>query len=323
MNSITSIYIPRMSVLHTEEVVINVMFNLRIGTVTRVDFVPINKKPGFVEKFDDVYKAAFVHFYLPLPIYDGPPLPAEDTAGLCPRNQSVWDMLAADEPFRVNVSPTEYWVILRNKNPVPETMMNIHQVVENGRHLESLIEKQNKKIEEQDATIKNLEAKLDGIHQCVYQLIGGLFNQGNQRDILEEHINCLFPGTTHEYTEDALPEKNKWAIYPTTRQGDECENRIEALEQQIQDMLKFDFNEPSHHYYEHYEDHYDEAELSHRCNINYIHNDKASLNTHSSISELVDDDASSTHSSMPDLIDVRSDDSEERIRNSCELCGNE
>jgi hypothetical protein len=35
------------------------------------------------------------------------------------------------------------------------------------------------------------------------------------------------------------------------------------------------------------------------------------------------DDASSTYSSIPDLFDVSSDDSEERIRNSYELCGNE
>jgi hypothetical protein len=312
MNSITSIYIPRMSVIHSEESVINVMFNLRIGTVSRVDFIPINKKPGFVEKLDDVYKSAFVHFYLPLPRYEGPPLPAEDIAGHYPRNQSIWDMLASDEPCRVKVSPNEYWFILRNNNQVPETMMNIHQVVENGRHLEGLVEKQNKKLEEQDATIKKLEAKLDGIHAVVYQLIGGLFNQGNQREELEQHINCLFPDTKNEYTCDALPEKNKWTIYPTTRQGDECEKRVEALEQQIRDMLKLDFHEPlehyEDHYEEHYEDHYDEEELLHRCNINYIHNDTSSL---------------STHSSMPDLIEYNSDDSGERIRNSYELCGNE
>lgn len=321
MNSITSIYIPRMSVLHTEETVINVMFNLRIGTVSRVDFIPINKKPGFVEKFDDVYKSAFVHLYLPLPRYEGPPLPAEDTAGLYLRNQDILDMIDAGEPYRVKVIPNEYWFILRNTNPVPETMMNIHQVVENGRYLEKLVEKQSQKLEEQDATIKRLEAKLDGVHQSVYQLIGGLFNQGNQRDILEEHINCLFPDEKNEYTEDALPEKNKWTIYPTTRQGDECEGRIEALEQQIQDMLKFDFNERS----QYYEDHYDEAELLHRCNINYIHNDTGSLRSHSSMPELIDDDDSSTHSSMPDLFDVRSDNSGDkiRIRNSIELCGNE
>jgi hypothetical protein len=345
-----------MSVLYTEEEVINVMFNLRIGTVTRVDFVNIGQKPGFKETIDDNYKAAFVHFYLPLPRYDGPPLPEYDNEGLCPRNQDILDMIDADEPCRIQVSPNEYWVILRNKNPVPQTMMNIHQVVENGRHLENVILKQNNKIEEQsqkleeqEKTIKKLESKLDGIHTVVYQLIGGLFNQGNQRDILGEHSKCLFPETSQEYTCDALPEKNKWTIYPTTRQGDECERRVEALEQTVRDMLNFDFPEPQEHYdeaellhrcninyiepEEHYEERYEEdyekeAELLHRCNVNYIHNDNASTTTYSSMPELIDNDneSSSTYSSMPELIDdVNSLDSGERIRirNSCELCGNE
>jgi hypothetical protein len=158
-------------------------------------------------------------------------------------------------------------------------------------------------------------------------LIGGLFNHGNQRNILEEHINCLFPGTTHEYTGDALSEKNKWTVYPTTRQGDECESRIEALEKQLQDMLKYDCNEKSQHYEEenyedYYEDHYDESELSHRCNINYIYKTIPSFRRHCNMPNAIDD-VSSTHSSIPDLFDVTSDDSGERIRNSCELCGNE
>ena len=323
MNSITSIYIPRMSAFYTEEAVKNIMFNLRIGIVKRVDFIPINKKPGFVEKVDDVYKSAFVFFELPIRRDDKIYLPDEIHKSLRLRNENIWDMVANtdDDPCRIRVGLNEYWFILQNKNPVTETMMNIHQVVENGRHLEGLIEKQNKKLEEQDATIKKLESKLDGIHAVVYQLIGGLFNQGNQREELEQHINCLFPGTTHEYTEDALPEKNKWTIYPTTRQGDECEKRVEALEQTVRDMLKFDFHEPQ----EHYEEHYDEEELSHRCNINYIHNESSS-STHSSMSDLVDDDDASTttHSSMPELIDdVSSLESGERIRNSFELCGNE
>jgi hypothetical protein len=246
------------------------MFELRIGTVSRIDFVPINKKPGFVENFDDVYKSAFVHFYLPTE-----DAPKNKHNHVYPRNKYIWDMIVAGEPCRIHVTPTEYWFIFCNHRPVPNTMMNIHQVVENGRHLEDLIEKQNKKLEEQDATIKRLEAKLDGVHALVYQLIGGLFNHGNQRDILEEHTKCLFPDTKNEYTCDALPEKNKWTIYPTTRQGDDCEKRVEELEQTVRDMLKFDFHEPQ----EHYEDHYDEAELSHRCNINYIYNDEDNINS--------------------------------------------
>jgi hypothetical protein len=92
-------------------------------------------------------------------------------------------------------------------------------------------------------------------------------------------------------------------------------------------MLKYDCNEKSQHYEEenyedYYEDHYDEAELSHRCNINYIYKTIPSFRRHCNMPNAIDD-VSSTHSSIPDLFDVTSDDSGERIRNSCELCGNE
>jgi hypothetical protein len=269
-----------MSIIYTEEAVKNIMFQLRVGTVERVDFIPIDKKPGFFENVDhdvsDDYRSAFVHFYLPIHREDGIYLPDYTHKNLRLRGSHIWDMIDIDEPYRLKVNPTEYWVLLRNKHPVPQTMMNIHQVVENGRYLEKLVLEQSKKLEEQDVTIKKLESKLDGVHALVYQLIGGLFNQGNQRDILEEHIKCLFPDTKNKYTEDELPEKNKWSIYPTTRQGDDCERRVEALEQTVQSMLKFDCHEQEHHYEEDYEE---EVELLHRCNVNYIYNDQDDINS--------------------------------------------
>ena len=59
--------------------------------------------------------------------------------------------------------------------------MNVHQIVENGRYLENLLENQSKKIEEQDKTIKELENKFKGIEAVVLQLICGLFNQETQQ----------------------------------------------------------------------------------------------------------------------------------------------
>ena len=313
MSSIFSIYIPRMQNTVTDEYINYVFCQERIGSVVRVDFTSVGQKPGFVEKTDDVVKCAFVYLFL----YN------------TPESVSFKNKVLEGNGHRVYLNGLEktYWIVLPNKNPVQFTMMNNSQIVDNCRYLEKKIETQSKKIEEQAETIKMLEEKLDGVQQSVYQLIGGLFNHGNQRNILEEHINCLFPGTTHEYTGDALSEKNKWTVYPTTRQGDECESRIEALEKQLQDMLKYDCNEKSQHYEEenyedYYEDHYDESELSHRCNINYIYKTIPSFRRHCNMPNAIDD-VSSTHSSIPDLFDVTSDDSGERIRNSCELCGNE
>jgi len=53
MNTYASIYIPRMSTIHTEDSIKTIMLQLNIGTVERVDFIPIGKKPGFSENTDD------------------------------------------------------------------------------------------------------------------------------------------------------------------------------------------------------------------------------------------------------------------------------
>jgi hypothetical protein len=133
----TSIYIPRMSVDHTEESILFYMSMYQIGSVSHVDFTQINKKPGFGENVDQVVKSAFVHFRTFM------------------RNTNFWETIANEQPYKLQVNPNEYWLCLKNKNPIQRTMMNIHQVVENSRHLEGLIEAQAIKIEE-------LERKLEG-----------------------------------------------------------------------------------------------------------------------------------------------------------------
>lgn len=206
MNSEFSIYIPRMSTLHSVETIVAIFNSYGIGIIDRVDFTPINKKPGFGEDVDSVVKSAFVHF---------------THARTVPGSQGeiFWKTISSGEPYKIQVYENEYWICLKNKKPIQRTLMNIHQVVENGRHLENLVQEQAKKIED-------LERKLEGVHQVVYQLLGGLYCQSSQHDILKTHINVLF-GKEDKYP---MCDNSPWGIWPTTRQGDECERRIEALE---------------------------------------------------------------------------------------------
>jgi hypothetical protein len=44
------------------------------------------------------------------------------------------------------IKKNEYWILLNNKIPVSETKLNIHQVVENARILQSVVEKQAEEI---------------------------------------------------------------------------------------------------------------------------------------------------------------------------------
>lgn len=301
MTSYTSIYIPRMSTIHTVESIKNVMSSYRIGTVERVDFTPINKKPGFGENVDDVVMSAFVHFSDPLLGYDNCYNYMSDSyLG----NNDFWDDIACNQPYKLQITRTEYWICLKNKNPIQYTMMNIHQVVENGRHLEKLVEEQNNKIQE-------LEEKMENMDNVILQFIGGLYCQYTQDGTLETHLRVL---RGEKFSPELLPKNtHKWSGWPTTRQGDDCEKRISELEVYMRDVTR------------------DICRLKHPCHASIApmfdceEQDSYLLMRKHENNHIDDDDSISTHSSMPDLMDINSvcsDDSCERIRNSYELCGN-
>ncbi len=214
MNSIKSIYVPRMSTRWTEEAVMEKMARYGFGKVSNVDFTPINKKPGFGENVDLVVKSAFIHFEFINSIY------------------TLWDTLENNGSYKFQVDTNEYWILLKNKNPIQRTLMNIHQVVENGRHLESLITEQANEIKNLKETIDELTEKIYGVHNIVYQLIGGLFCQANQKGIIKCHLKELGIGNYEDVTTEH--DTHPFGIWPTTRQGDENSRRIENLEHFIE-----------------------------------------------------------------------------------------
>lgn len=232
MNYPFSLYIPRMSVKHDKDSISGYLEMLNIGVVSRVDFTPINKKPGFKEDIGSNTKSAFVHFSNVPQGYFGKGFPYD---------VHFWSEIYSGKSFKLQVSENEYWLCLKNNKPIQKTLMNIHQVVENGRHLENLVEEQAKKIQEQQEIIEKLSNKLEGVQGVVYQLLGGLFN-GTQGEILDEHLSILLGRqirtkqlgrqirTKVTYEEQ---NENKWDNWPTTRQGDDCERRIEILEKML------------------------------------------------------------------------------------------
>lgn len=221
MNSFASIYVPRMSTAWTEDAIKGFMADKRIGNVSHVDFTPINKKPGFGENVDSVVKSAFIHFSNPIL---GPDNKYHYKSNYYLIN-SFWVTIENDQSYKLNLPIGGYWICLKNKNPVQRTMMNIHQVVENGRYLENLIT-------EQAEEIKKLKETVDGLHHTVYQLLGGLYCQHSQGGILNLHLKTIGLGSGDGRTSD--DDTHPSGIWPTTRQGDENSQRIKKLEHFIE-----------------------------------------------------------------------------------------
>jgi hypothetical protein len=301
-------YISRVNEFATVSDVIRA-FN-KIGVVHRVDFTPVNKQPGFKEDLSGKHKSAFVHVTELL------------TLGKEIRFEIVTTGMYKFYPYLAGHS-SEYWVLSKSRNSVQDTMMNNAQIVHNCRYLEEKLEA---KIEEQAATIQALTEKLDGVHIVVQQLLGGLFCQKSQGQALTDHLSFLFPerytGVRSRFEE---PDDSKWTSWPTTRQGDECERRIEALEKSLletrqavtekEDDIELQIQaleqkfseltiEPVFTPYEEqncaeHDDNEDQDTALYARKFAPIQLPYVTYQDHTSLN----DDSISTHSSMPDLID--------------------
>lgn len=105
-----------------------------IGSVKRVDFAPIGKPPGFGEHEDADFCCAFVHFYY----FNNSELTQEifsviNTPGGC---------------YHFHFCNTNaYWMLIKNHCPIPDSVMNTHQIVENCRILERRLTEQANQIQ--------------------------------------------------------------------------------------------------------------------------------------------------------------------------------
>ena len=221
-NSAISFYIPRMLAGTREEDVKNAFATF--GNVYRIDFTPQGKKPGFVENVKGEYKSAFVHFINLL------------EKGL---RINIW-IRGGEEyklfPYR---NSDEYWLLKPSRSIMQDTMMNNAQIVSNCRALESKVSEQAAKIDEQAATIDDLKKDLAGLQDVVQHLVRGLYCQETQTQCISSHLSSI---NRHPYRTSRFenPDTHKWDSWPNTRQGDDSERRIEALERQLKELTEFD-----------------------------------------------------------------------------------
>ena len=210
-------YIPRVSFATSETDVTHAFTT--IGVVSRVDFAPLGKQPGFKENLHTNTKSAFVHL-----------------AQLFAHGKEIINTIQSGGSYKIFPNETtEYWSLLEAKTSIQDTMMNNAQIVSNCRYLEKKVEHQEAQLEEQSADIRALTEKLSSVQEVVYQLLGGLFCQKSQVQIMSDHIDFLYPydSSTSSRSRFGEPDDSKWTTWPTTRQGDDCERRIAELKEEF------------------------------------------------------------------------------------------
>jgi hypothetical protein len=69
---------------------------------------------------------------------------------------SILTCTNSEKPYKLWIENNVFWWILKNKNPIQDTKLNIHQIVENARLLEEKVIKQEEKINQMQDTIYQL-----------------------------------------------------------------------------------------------------------------------------------------------------------------------
>jgi len=218
LSNITSFYIPRVEQFITEEYIVATFQHAHIGYVSRVDFTQIGTKPGFREPAPDArFKTAYVHFQS----FIDSDLSLQIRSQLEEEGKEEGKKEGKDG-YKFYINNRSYWILLKNRRPVQQTLMNINQVVDNARVLED-------KMAEQATQMEN-------VRSTVYQLVGGLYNEKTQKASCDDYVSVLYDGPFGQHNLDR--DTSKWGHYPTTRQGDENSAKIEVLEEKVENQAK-------------------------------------------------------------------------------------
>jgi len=157
-----SLYIPTINKKYSADYISYLFWKSFIGNVDRVDFVPIMKQPKDPknEPFEDAnFWQAFIYV-------------RPNTTW----SQIVSDVIEKDGSYKLypnqhphpdprnQGNPKEYWVILKNKNPVPyaQTHLNIHQLAHNNSLLET-------KVSEMEAEMLRMTEEIEKLKEGMYK----------------------------------------------------------------------------------------------------------------------------------------------------------
>ena len=168
-----SVFIPTISKIHTEERIANYFALKCVGNVERVDFVehPSHAK-GLHSDIKDFHQA-FVHFT--------PDQKTHEIMEAIEQKGSYrfypWEKSLKVCSFK---EQNEYWILLKNKNPVPKTELNVNQLAHNQKLMEerfaqmeereALMVEKMEKMEEREARMVQKMAKMEDEMKMIIQL---------------------------------------------------------------------------------------------------------------------------------------------------------
>jgi len=132
-----SIYIPRVSGKFSQEMMMSVFYQYALGQVKRIDLVA---------KENSSLNSAFVHFHF---------LFESEFA-----KNVIHNLEQENGSYKLQIfEGGEYWILLKNKNPIEDTVLNIHQLADITKKLEEKMKEQEEQIRLLQELINNSSFK--------------------------------------------------------------------------------------------------------------------------------------------------------------------
>ena len=124
-----SVFIPTISKAHTEEIIANYFALNSVGKVERVDFVEFQSDEEDRACDAKRFHQAFVHYspqQKPREIMESIMQKGSDGFYPCEKLINICSFKEQNQ----------YWILLKNKNPVPKTVLNVNQLAHNHKLME-------------------------------------------------------------------------------------------------------------------------------------------------------------------------------------------
>jgi len=225
-----SVFIPTISKAHTEEIIANYFALNSVGKVERVDFVEFQNDEEDRACDAKRFHQAFVHFS-----------PQRKTSEIMEaiEQKGSYRFYPCDKLICSFKEQNEYWILLKNKNPLPKTELNVNQLA----HNQKLMEERFTQMEEREALmVQKMEKMFQKMEQmeereaCMVKKMTKMEDEMKMMILLNEKFAQTFDvQTINMQTLSALVCKKNQPDTQTNLDMLEFEQKISDLKTDVDD----------------------------------------------------------------------------------------
>ena len=226
-----SVFIPTISKAHTEERIANYFALKCVGNVERVDFVehPSHAK-GLHSDIKDFHQA-FVHF-----------TPDQKTHEIMEaiEQKGSYRFYPCDKLICSFKEQNQYWILLKNNNPVPKTELNVNQLAHNQNLMEEREAQMVEKMEKMEQRMARMEERYAQMEERETRMIQKMAKMEDEMKMMiqlnEKFAQTFDVQTANLQTLSNLVCKRNQPETPATPDMTELEEKISELKTEVDDQ---------------------------------------------------------------------------------------